>query len=72
MSIYKSKEVACFRQPLVDPVVHITKIYRSETREEKFYFRIKGVFHVINDSVTFEVHYSHSLFIDIVPKDMLL
>lgn len=50
------------------PVFSIVKHYHTKTKEEKFSFRVKGMFYVIKDQSFLMVHFCHSLRIDISRK----
>lgn len=58
------KEVA----DLPAPVFFITKNFNSKTKEEKFSFRVKGIFCVAGEAGFLTVHFCHSLRIDVTPK----
>ena len=46
---------------LKQPQIYITKQYNSETKEEKFSFRVKGSFYMNQDRCLFKVNFRHSL-----------
>ena len=50
------------------PVFFIIKHFNTQTKEEKFSFRVKGVFYVVKNSGFLMVQFCHSLRIDIIPK----
>lgn len=62
-----SREVEAV-EDLPAPVFFITKNYHTKTREEKFSFRVKGVFYVIKGNSFLMVHFCHSLRVDIIRK----
>ncbi|MFH1360352.1 MAG: hypothetical protein ABIJ41_04865 [Candidatus Omnitrophota bacterium] len=66
--IYIVEEKKSIRDPLPAPEFFITKITDSLTREEKFHFRVKGLFWVVKNKHFLEVQFCHSLRIDMVPK----
>lgn len=53
---------------LPDPIFVINKNCNTKTKEEKFSFRVKGVFYVAKDKSYLLVHFCHSLRIDILRK----
>ena len=55
-------------EDLPAPVFCITKNFNTKTKEEKFSFRVKGIFYVTNDESFLRVNFCHSLRIDIIPK----
>ena len=63
-----SKEVEAAPK-LPSPIFHITKHYNTQTHEEKFFFRVKGIFYILRDSRYFLVHFCHSLRVDVIPKE---
>ncbi len=56
---------------LPDPIFVINKNCNTKTREEKFSFRVKGVFYVAKEKRFLLVHFCHSLRIDILRKAKL-
>ena len=51
------------------PVFQITKHYNTHTLEEKFFFRVKGIFYILREDRYLLVHFCHSLRVDVVPKE---
>ena len=50
------------------PVFHIVKHYNTKTKEEKFSFRVKGIFYVIREKSFLLIHFCHSLRVDVARK----
>ena len=54
------------------PEIYIKKSYDTRTKEERFSFRVKGLFYINRDHVYFKVHFSHSLNIHITWKPKVI
>ena len=54
------------------PDIYIKKSYDTRTKEEKFSFRVKGLFYINRDQMNFRVDFSHSLNIHITWKPKVL
>jgi hypothetical protein len=54
------------------PDIHIRKSYDTRTKEEKFSFRVKGIFYINREQMFFRVDFSHSLNIHITWKPKVL
>ena len=52
----------------IAPVFQIFKSFNTKTRDEKFYFRVKGIFYLAKEEIFYTVHFLHSLRIDITHK----
>ena len=50
------------------PDIFIKKSYNTRTREEKFSFRVKGLFYLNRDETIFRVDFCHTLHIHITWK----
>ena len=46
---------------VVEPHIYITKQINSRTKEEKFFFRVKGAFYMAQEDCVFKVDFRHSL-----------
>ena len=55
-------------EDLPAPVFCITKNYNTKTKEEKFSFRVKGIFYVSKNKRYLMIHFCHSLRVDISRK----
>ena len=55
-------------EELSQPVFHITKPYNTKTKEENFFFRVKGAFYITKHDKFLLVNFCHSLRIDILRK----
>ena len=66
--VYVIRSGVLSRKELSQPVLHIVKTFNTKTRIERFYFRMKGIFYVIQNDRFLEVNFCHSLRIDVVPK----
>ena len=53
------------------PVFSIIKHFNTKTKEEKFAFRVKGMFYVVQDSGYLVIHFCHSLRIDVARKSKI-
>ena len=56
---------------LPEPDIVIKKAYNSKTKEEKFYFRVKGFFYITKELSVLKVHFCHSLQIKICWKSKI-
>lgn len=63
--IYMIKDAENLRASLAAPTFNILKIRDSKTRKERFIFKIKGNFFVVNDHKVRLVYFCHSFRIDL-------
>lgn len=63
--IYMIKESANLRESLVAPTFYILKIHDSKNHKERFLFKVKGNFFVVNNSQVRIVYFCHSFKIDL-------
>ncbi|MDP3143630.1 MAG: hypothetical protein Q8N14_06850 [Candidatus Omnitrophota bacterium] len=63
--IYMIKDTENLRESLTAPVFHIFKIRDSKNRKERFVFKVKGNFFVVNDQKVRLVYFCHSFKIDL-------
>ncbi len=54
------------------PDIYIKKSYDTRTKEERFSFKVKGLFYINRDQMYFRVDFSHSLNIHITWKPKVL
>jgi len=59
--IYILKSIKDTREAEATPQFYIFKECNSKKQNEKFLFKVKGSFHVINNQRTFLVYFCHSL-----------
>ena len=65
-----SKEVEAV-EDVPAPVFSIIKHFNTKTKEEKFSFRVKGIFYIVKEKSFLTVHFCHSLRIDVIPKAII-
>ena len=56
------------QQEISQPDIYIKKSYDTNTKEERFSFRVKGAFFITRDRLFYKVSFCHSLNINIVWK----
>jgi len=59
--VYVVEKVDSMRPDLKEPNIYITKHIDSKKKEERFLFRVKGVFYMSQDRAFFRVNFRHSL-----------
>ena len=63
--IYMVKDTANLRASLAQPRFYILKVHDSKTRKERFFFKVKGSFYVVNHNQVRVVYFCHSFKVDL-------
>ncbi len=58
--------------PSSQPEIHIKKSYDTKTKEEKFGFKVKGLFYLTRNQIFYRVNFCHSLNIHITWKPKVI
>lgn len=66
--VYVIRSGVLSRKESPQPIFNIVKTFNTKTRMERFYFRMKGIFYVLQNDYFLEINFCHSLRIDVIPK----